>query len=65
MSIGQQAPGSYCRAVGGMGERMGAMRILLVQLQLRRHALLAHEHELAYATRLEAGFVPIADADDQ
>ena len=63
MAVGQQAGGADRLTVGGMRERVLAMRILVVVLQLQRHALLVHEHRFAYAARLDARLVPVADAD--
>ncbi len=65
MAIGQQPPRSDRGAIGGKGERMVAPRVVFVQFQFQRHALLAHEHLLAYAARLGAGLVPIAQADGE
>ena len=46
-----------------MGKRVVAMRVLFVPFQFQRHTLLAHEYQFAYAACLEAGFVPVAEAD--
>src|SRR5690349_12993158 len=42
---------------------MVAARILLVQFELGRHTLLAHEHHLAYAMSFGAGLVPVVKSD--
>ena len=63
VAVGQQAPRPDRRISGVIRERMLAARVLLVPLQLQRHALLAHEHEFADAARLRPGFVPVAQAD--
>ena len=63
MAIGQQPPRADRCAIGGNRERVVALCILIVQFQFQRHALLAHEHQLAYPARLGARRVPIGQAD--
>ena len=62
VAVGQQASRPYRRAVGGVRERVVAQRILLVPFQFQWHALLAHEHQLAYMAGLGAGLIPVAKA---
>ena len=42
---------------------MLATRVLAVLFQIERHILFVYEYQLAYAACLEAGVVPIAEAD--
>ncbi len=66
---GQQARGAYRMAPASViaafaphqvGHRVMRQRILLVEFQLRRDALLAHEHRVADARRIGAEPRPVA-----
>ena len=63
VAVGQQATSPDRDAIGGIGERMVAARVLVVPFQFERYTLLAHEHELAYAAGFGPRLVPIAEAD--
>ena len=65
VAIGQQAPRRHRGAIGGIGKRMVATRVLIIHFKRPRHALFAHEHQLAYAARFGAGLVPVAQADGE
>ena len=65
VAIGQQATRRHRGAIGGIGKRMVATRVLIIRFKRPRHALFAHEHQLAYAARFGAGLVPVAQADGE
>jgi len=56
-------PGADRAPALGVGDRMHALRVVLVHLDLCRHALLLHEHGKPDASRLRARLLPVAKLD--
>ena len=63
VAVGQQASGAHRRAVRIVGHRMHRHRVVVVELDLDRHALLDHEDLVAHAGRILAQAVPGSQSD--